>query len=496
MTALVGIAGNPAFSPLPKQAVALAAPAYELLYGGAKGGGKTHYLLACFLDILWAAHVRFMETRVEQGRCRIIIFRRNIKDLQDIIVKGQEIYKAFDPEATFNESLKFWRFQSGARVELHHIDGPDDHRGYNGQELIAVGYDQVEEIPEEQYAFINANVRTGDEYYKPFLRVRCTANPGGRYGDWVRRRFIDPHPQGGKILEERVTVGGQTMVVTRAFIPSKLKDNKYLAGDGTYEAKLRATMPEHMVQRLLEGDWSVIDGAFFASRVRPDAVFVHSKDVRLNDGWDVVFGLDWGASNPACTLWAALDDAEDRIIFFDELYTPGVSGGAYAEHMLDKVRGQQWSRTRRWNVSDFYGLIDKQGYDNYMGGASAGEIIEQHGFRLFPANKDRKLGISQILERLQVRADGQAGVLIMADRCPMLKQALMSVSVDKVDMDDYDKRHNMAHAVDAMRFVLVNWPVSKREELHPVDAEVARFNELLKRATKKPRPDADGSGYS
>lgn len=496
MTSIAGITGKPAFSPLPKQAVALGCTAYELLYGGAKGGGKTAYLVGCFLDILWAAHLRFQETGTKQMRCRIPVFRRNIKDLQDIIVKSHEVYPAFDPSVEFHKVDRVWTFSSGARVEFCHLDGPDDFRAWNGQEIIAAGYDQLEEIPEDQYAFINANIRTGDPYYVPYHRVRCTANPGGRHGDWVKRRFIDPHPAGGKLLEEKVTVNGREMSVTRAFIPSKLRDNKYLAGDGTYEAKLRATLPEHMVQRLLEGDWDVIDGAFFASRVRADAVFVHSKDVKLNDGWDVVFGLDWGASNPACTLWAAHDDANDRVIFFDELYTPGVSGGAYAEHMRDKVSAQQWSRTRRWGVSDFYGLIDKQAYDSYMGGASAGEIIEQHGFRLFPANKDRKLGISQILERLQVRADGQAGIVVMADRCPMLKQALMSVSVDRVDQDDYDKRHNMAHAVDAMRFVLVHWPVMRREEAHPVDAEVKRFNELLKRATTKPRPDTDGGGYS
>lgn len=496
MTALVGIAGKPAWEPLPKQAVALACPAYELLYGGAKGGGKTNYLVGCFLDILWAAQTRFMETGVQQMKCRIPIFRRNIKDLNDIIVKSHEVYPLFDPKADFHKVDRVWTFSSGARIELCHLDGPDDYRAWNGQEIIAAGYDQVEEIPEDQYAFINANIRTGDPYYTQYHRVRCTANPGGRHGDWVKRRFITPHPEGGKLLEEKVMVGGREMAVTRAFISSRLRDNKYLAGDGVYEAKLRATLPPHLVQRLLDGNWDVVDGAFFASMVRPDAVFVHSKDVRLNDGWDIVFGLDWGSSNPACTLWAALDDAEDRVIFFDELYTPGISGGVYAEHMLDKVRGQQWSRTRRWGVNDFYGRVDKQSYDNYMGGASAGEIIEQHGFRLFPANKDRKLGIAQILERLQVRADGQSGVLIMEDRCPMLKQALMSVDVDKVDQDDYNKRHPMAHAVDAMRFVLVNWPVAKREEMHPVDAEVARFNELLKRATKKPRPDADGSGYS
>jgi hypothetical protein len=47
----------------------------------------------------------------------------------------------------------------------------------------------------------------------------------------------------------------------RVFIPSRVGDNPYLGED--YVNQLRASGSKELVRAWLEGDWSVIEGAFF-----------------------------------------------------------------------------------------------------------------------------------------------------------------------------------------------------------------------------------------
>jgi hypothetical protein len=123
---------------LPRQDVALSCPAFETLYGGQKGGAKSDTVIVKPAEMLALAHEKYLKTGVKQARCRIVIFRKNIKHLNDLITRAKEIYPKLDPEAGidgWNKNEKRFTFTSGAVVEFDHLDGPDDHQGYNGQEL-------------------------------------------------------------------------------------------------------------------------------------------------------------------------------------------------------------------------------------------------------------------------------------------------------------------------------------------------------------------------
>ena len=476
------------WQPLPRQAVALSCPAFELLYGGQKGGGKTDFLVACVIPILQRAHEKYLRTGQKQFRCRIVLFRKNLDDLKDITARTRELYPVLDPEMGeegFNTNLKTWTFTSGATVELKHLDGPDDHKGYNGQELRAVLFDQVEEIPYDVYAFLLAQIRTTDPDFRDLLMTRSTANPGGRHGDWVFERFIKPHPAGNKVLIETVRLrDGTEREVTRAFVPATLTDNPYLNADGQYEANMRATLPEHMLKQYLEGDWDVVVGAFFASRIIPHvhsmtwAEFLKKSPKGIPASWDVGFGLDWGASAAAATIFAARD-SDDRIWCFDELYRPGETGRAYGEHLRKKFANQNWSREHKWQTTDMYGMVDSEAWAKFgADGAAPADTMSSMGFRLFPANKDRKAGIEQILERLRVRNDGMPGLIIIRDQCPNLWRTFRTVRTDDKNKEDYDKRDE-AHAVDAMRFKLMDWPISLFAPVDPQQVENDKWEKLF-----------------
>lgn len=480
-----------AITPTPRQLDALECPAFELLFGGAKGGGKSLFLLMCWGYLLDAARRRWQQTGVPQRHVRIVIFRKNLNDLKDIIIKSHRVFKALDPKANYNKNDKTWEFECGATAEFAHLDGPDDHRGWNGNEIIGLGFDQLEELPQEAYSWLVGQVRTGDDYYKPLMRVRSTANPGGIHGAWVKKYFIDPCPNGDDVVEIAVqNEGGARKVVTRAFIRSALKDNHHLNADGDYEARLRATQPEHIVKMWLDGDWDAVDGAYFASRIQPHlhsmtwAQFLERSPDGIPTSWEIGGGLDWGSSAPAAWLLCARD-SDDRVWVFDELYCPGDTGRAYGEKMRRLVANQRWNRTHRWNADDFYTMVDSEAWARFgADGAAPADTISSMGFRLFPANKDRKAGVEQYLDRLQIRRDGLPGIIVIRDRCPNFWRTFGAVRIDKKNPEDYDMRDE-SHAVDAVRFRLMDWPVQLHAPMAPVDADMARWDRLITQARQR-----------
>tara|TARA_R110000868_G_scaffold86052_3_gene241551 strand:+ start:1 stop:1107 length:1107 start_codon:yes stop_codon:yes gene_type:complete len=360
--------------------------------------------------------------------------------------------------------------------------------------------DQVEEIAEEVAMFLIGQIRTSDPAFRDLLMFRATANPGGRHGDWVYKRYIAPHPAGNRVLFTEVTNrDGSVRKVSRAFVPAALSDNKYLNEGGQYEAQLRASLPEHMIKQYLEGDWNVVIGAHFAHMIgnqhgMSTEDFLARFPRGVPTGWDVGFGLDWGSSAPAATIFCARD-ADDRIWAIDEVYTPGKTGRTYGERLVRHLDGQKWSLDRKWKPDDFYGVVDKQAWDQYgADGASAGAGIASFGFRLFEAQKDRNSGCEQIRERLLLRPDGLPGLVILKERCPVLWRTLRTIRTDARDPETYDM-HDEAHAVDALRFKLMDWPVRVGPAGNPVDEDVARWERYLASA-KQRQAQAAGEDYS
>ncbi len=448
----------------PRQEVALSCPAFELCYGGAKGGGKTDFLvIACIFQIA-LCHEKFMATGRKQ-RGRYIIFRKNLKNLADILQRQEEIYPAIDPKVTRpTQQRNFWEFSSGYRVENAHLDGPTDHLGYHGQELTGMGIDQAEEISEAVYLFLTMQVRSKDADMRQLLFVRVTANPGGPHAAWIKEYFIRGCMPHNTIIKTQVKLrSGKTRDTTKAFVPATLYDNKYLAEDGAYEASLMK-MPEHLRRMYLEGDWDVVVGARFAHLIKRGIHIIPSFSIP--ESWPIKFGLDWGSTAPACTEWAAKDN-DGNIYFIDELYKPGVTGRTYGEEMLKKLDLQRWSKKKKWGVKDMYGLIDRQAMATPSAAqkaASAASGIAWHGWRLFPADKDRHGRVEQWTERLLLKENDKPSVYIFADRCPHLVTCLLQIMTDETDPDDVDSSGD-DHAYDASGFLLMDWPMMNRSSI-------------------------------
>lgn len=232
------------------QELALRSAAYELLFGGAAGGGKT--------DFLKVAPLRW----VKEPGFRAILFRRSYPELErTLITASRALYPALG--AVYHEARHVWTFPSGATIAFGYCEKEKDVLRYQGAEYSFLGIDELTHFSEAQYRYLTSRARSADGLP---IRIRATSNPGGPGHEWVRARFgawvgkaADAAP--GELCyydaDGRRVPEGTPWSLSRTFVPAKLADNPYLGTD--YRAQLLALDPVTRAQ-LLDGDWDATIG--------------------------------------------------------------------------------------------------------------------------------------------------------------------------------------------------------------------------------------------
>jgi predicted phage terminase large subunit-like protein len=235
----------------------LASGAFEALYGGAAGGGKTDAVIV--------------------GGCRNfahpnytgIIFRRTFKDLDKFVVpRSKQIVPLVDPGATYNEQKYFWRFTRGGRLILSHLQHEKDVADHQGAEYQYEGWDELTHFTEFQFTYLLSRLRSA---YGIPVRVRAGTNPGGVGHDWVFRRYgpwlnpaSTPKAESGQTLHYVNSLAGEEYVprgtpdaLGRVFVRALLEDNPALRrNDPQYRSRLMGLDPITRAQ-LLFGDWLI-----------------------------------------------------------------------------------------------------------------------------------------------------------------------------------------------------------------------------------------------
>lgn len=233
-------------------------PAFETLYGGAAGGGKSDLILGL---------ARTMHQRS-------LLLRREFPELERSLISRS--LEFFGDKKYYNGGKHAWNID-GRRIEFGHMENigtpqvPGDEGSYASAPYDLIAFDQLEQFPQYAYEFMLSRARSADT--KQRVRVVSSANPVGENIIWIMNRWrawlIDGTAKAGEILYYKRDEQGNDIqteasdpdAVSRTFIPAGLKDNPYLGDD--YRKTLNS-LPEPLRSALLNGDWqaSLTDDAY------------------------------------------------------------------------------------------------------------------------------------------------------------------------------------------------------------------------------------------
>lgn len=251
----VAVDNAPCWTPTERQGAFLSSSAYEALYGGAAGGGKT--------DALVLGALR----HIDKPTYNAIIFRRTFPELEgQVIPKSREWYPHCG--GRYNAVQHCWYFPSGARIHFGHLQHEDDVYRYQGWEFAYVGFDELTSFTERQYTYLLSRARSAAGIP---VRIRAATNPGGEGHEWVMRRWAPwldrrddyrgPRAQPGSKLHYRNTEHGEEWtpdgILSRVFVPAKISDNPHLADNDPGYAERLAGLDRVTRAQLLEGDWLI-----------------------------------------------------------------------------------------------------------------------------------------------------------------------------------------------------------------------------------------------
>jgi hypothetical protein len=430
---------NVIFKPNPgPQTDFLAAIEKEVLYGGARGGGKSYSLI---VDPLRYCHL--------EG-ARALIVRKTMPELRDMISHAHRLYKQAFPEVKWREQEKEFRFPSGARIEFGYAENEQDAQRYQGQAYTWIGIDEVGLYPTDRiFILLKGSLRSVDPNIPTFLRLTC--NPGGAGMLWLKEQFVDAAPWNTTFNIPIEQADGTTQYISRRFIPAKLSDNPYLNQTSDYRNML-LSLPEKLRKMWLEGSWNIVEGAAF-EEFDPAVHVVEPFDIP--NSWPRFRSCDWGFSSPFCVLWYAVD-YENTIYVYRELYGKGLTADIFA-HKIRNIEG---------NEHILYGVMDSSVWARRGdSGPPIPEIMRQNGCLWRPSDRtagSRKSGKMEVHRRLRIFNDvlteKPSAKLKIFNICRNLIRTIPMLPLDQHDLEDIDTRSD-DHCYDSLRYGLMSRPM-------------------------------------
>ncbi len=480
------------WSPTPgPQHLLIDCPLPEILFGGARGGGKTDGVLGKFA----------IKAKRYGKHFNAVFFRKEMPQQDDLIERAKEIYCPLG--AKYQDQKKLFTMPWGGRVRFRPLESRADAEKYQGQSLSDAAIEEAGNYPSpDPIDRLNGVLRSAKGVPTQLI---LTANPGGPGQQWIKQRFIDPAPMGLKVLERLLP---NKKVHKYTYIPSRLINNPYLMQDEDYVNRLYLVGSAELVRAWLEGDWEAIEGAYFPEFSLLKHVI---RPFTIPDHWARIRSMDWGSAKPFSIHWGAISDGDNThiprgaIVIYREWYgwngTPN-TGLKMDAHTIGRgikliERGQcpkDLTKPDTWDDID-YSRPEERMSDEVLdpaaftsdGGPSIAERLDNAWRRADNARVARS-GAMGGWDQLRQRLVGDNGVpqLYMFNTCTHLIRTLPAAQHDPNKPEDLDT-DSEDHALDDTRYMCMSRPMTADK---PKDTP-ARFDtqltiaEIIKRQTLK-----------
>ena len=398
------------WKPQPKQEIALGIDFDELLYGGARGGGKTEAGQA------WLCY------DTEYPFYRALVIRKNADDLKDWIDRARIFYKRLGAE------IIGWpaevRFPRGGKIITGHLKDENAYTKYQGQQFPKMLIEELSQIAREKlYLQLIGSCRSPHPEIKP--QIFSTTNPDEPGYEWIKNRWGIPDMPDFDKIYEKITPEGKRLV----FIPAKLEDNPILmAADPNYLKyldELKITDYE-LYDAWRNGNWKGfgIEGSYYRHQLERMEKENRITDIPYNESMDVHTWCDLGIGDSFCIGYFQVSGMQWRLIDYDEFEGEGL--GQVVERM----------RAKKYRYGEHYAPHDIDVRD-LSTGKSRYEIAKENGV------------IYRIVPKLPVE-----------DGINAVRMRLSTLWVDRIKCDLFLKRVRRYHKeFDDKRGVFKNHPV-------------------------------------
>jgi len=385
-----------------------------VLYGGARGGGKSFFLrwglLLFLLDLarhgVTGATVGLFCSTYPELRDRQVSkiageFPEGLGELRDSQTAGLGYY--IRPE------------YGGGVIALRNLDDPEKYRS---AEFAAIGIDELTLTDLETFNYLRGSLRWSGVDRTVFI---AGTNPGGKGHGWVKNLWIDrSFPPEMRALSDEFY-----------FVKSLPADNPHLTPQ--YWEDLNS-LPPALSRAWVHGDWDVFEGQALAWVYDRHVVAPGHAIERLPDGWERWAhwrGVDWGFSAPFVCLWLTRDPDCGRVYAYREAYERGLTDRQQARLIMDMTPPDErvtmtYADPSMW-ASKSSGAIVTSTADEYLAA----------GVPLTRADNDRLSGKRKIDRLLQNLPDGKPGLVVLP-ACQNLIRTLPTLAYDRVHTEDID----------------------------------------------------------
>lgn len=455
------------------QAAFIACPVFEIFYGGSRGSLKTDGALGD-----WLSHAD------QHGEHAIgLMVRRERTQLMETYERAKQIFIPLGFK--FNDSEHTCRSPEGSRLRFAYLERDTDAEAYQGHSYTRVYVEEIGNFPNRAPVMkLMATLRSAAGVPCGF---RATGNPGGVGHHWVKERYIDPAPLGWKVIPEDYENPWTKAKVTREriFIPGKITDHNLLGPQ--YIANLQMSGSPQLVKAWLEGDWNVIEGAFFPE-FGPQHII---KPFELPEHWSRIRACDWGSAKPFSVGWYAVSDgclpaiARGALVKYREWY--GVREGQHnvgvkltAEEVASGVLKREAEK-----IDD--AVLDPSAFAQ-DGGPSIAERMLKCNWRQADNKRVARQGALGGWDQLRARLKGneQGPLILFFSTCIHTIRTIPALQHDELKPEDVDTESE-DHAADETRYACMSRPI-----IHNAPGEPApkfplnrSIDELVKAQTRK-----------